>query len=97
MVFEAVANLDLALVVMVFLAFAQYAKLGKGLEKQFAWIAAGAFLALVAVSFQVLQAGLTGWSVSVAGVTALVALFQVLSFIALLVGGLWAAVKLLQQ
>lgn len=97
MVFEAVANLDLALIVLVALAFAQYAKLGKGLEKPFAWIAAGAFLALVAVAFEVLQSGLALWGATVSGVVWLVALFQVLAFIALLVGALWAAVKLLQQ
>jgi len=84
--FEGVVGYAIAL--LLGLALAEYAKVRKSAEKPLTWIAAGAVLFLLT--------GIFGLQFTLFTIPPIVAeIVQILGFIAVLVGGLWATYELI--
>ena len=80
-----------AIAILLGIALAEYAKIKKGLTKQFAWLTTGALLFFVAAVFDFWPTS----QIRFAMPAILPAIVEVLAFIAVVIGGLWAGYKLL--
>jgi len=84
--------LDMALVLFLVLVFAEYAKLRSKADKGFKFIAGAALLFLLAASF----GGLAVWG-QVFGAVYGLWLFEIIGWIFLLIGAIWAALDLAKK
>jgi hypothetical protein len=85
--------LEYAIVVFLVLVFAEYIKIRDKAEKQFNFIAAGVVWLLLAWTF----GNLTVWGMVGTSVIYGQYLFEFLGWILILIGALWAGIKLITE
>ncbi len=87
-------GLDAGIAVLIALALARYVGVKK-LDKPFAWIASGAMLFIASAATSIgTSAVVAGYSLAAIG--ALSPVLAVAGFVAVLVGGVWAAYELIR-